>query len=107
MSEEKLPFVWPEQRAVWRELFKRSQSTHHKLVWSCCFAIDQKKKKKEGGASYFLRLGGGNDVTALCLSREPVPSQLVDFGGNFFLNLGEGVWCLCFSSSTAMLGASI
>ncbi len=29
VSEEKLPFVQPEQRVVWRELFKHRQPTHH------------------------------------------------------------------------------
>lgn len=30
VSEKKLPFVHPGQRAVWGELFKLSQSTHCK-----------------------------------------------------------------------------
>ncbi len=30
VSEEKLPFVQPEQRVAWRELFKPSQHAHYK-----------------------------------------------------------------------------
>lgn len=78
VSEEKFPFV--RQNKEWRGWSYSSLASQPaaKLVFGRFLAIHQK------GASLFLRLGGGDDVTAFVGgSGKPVLGQLVSFGGNF------------------------